>query len=79
MITIAGIYNDPTVPRFAIESIMFHEMLHIAIPPFQKNGRNVIHGSAFRQAEKTFPHYHTWRQWCAEQLPEIVRKRSRRK
>jgi|GEM_PF-637009 len=62
-ITIAGIYNRPDVPEFAMESIMYHEMLHIAIPPRRERGRNIIHGADFRKRERSFPHYEKWRQW----------------
>ncbi|MBN1306551.1 MAG: M48 family metallopeptidase [Chitinispirillaceae bacterium] len=67
-ITIAGVYNHPSVPRFAIESIMYHEMLHIHIPPRKEYGRTVMHGPDFRRLERAFPHYGAWRQWEKEQL-----------
>lgn len=62
-ITIAGTYNHPDVPRFAIEAIMFHEMLHIHIPPRKVHGRNSIHGPDFREKERAFPHYRKWVTW----------------
>ena len=77
-ITIAGTYDHPDVPRFAIESIMFHEMLHIRIPPRRENGRNIMHGTDFKTMEKSFPHYGIWRQWERECLPGIRRKLLRR-
>ncbi len=82
MITIAGVYDHPDVPRFAIESILYHEMLHIAIPPCKANGRNVIHGPAFRKAEQAFPHYRRWRDWERNEAPRLRRsllKRSKQK
>jgi hypothetical protein len=63
LISIARAYNRPDVPRFAIEAIMYHEMLHIAIPPFKRNLHNVIHGSEFKRAERSFPHFKEWRHW----------------
>jgi hypothetical protein len=74
LITIAGVYNHPEVPRFAIEAIMYHEMLHIAIPPHKNNGRNVIHGKEFKEREKIFSHYPEWRKWEREKLPWLARK-----
>jgi hypothetical protein len=75
LITIAGIYNHPQVPRFAIEAIMHHEMLHIAIPPYRKNGRMVIHGREFRETEERFTHFREWRTWERERLPFIMKRR----
>jgi len=78
-ITIAGIYNHPSVPRFAIEAIMYHEMLHIHIPPRLQNVRRVVHGSDFRTMEKAFPTYDKWRQWEREKVGGILRSLRRRK
>lgn len=74
LITIAGAYNHKDVPRFAIEGIMHHEMLHIAVPPYKKNSRHIIHGKEFKSAEKTFTYYNEWRNWEKESLGSIVRK-----
>jgi hypothetical protein len=78
LITIAGVYNLPNVPRYAIETIMHHEMLHIAVPPLRGNGRSVIHGSAFKTAEKKFKHYLEWRDWERTGLPLFTRRKWRR-
>lgn len=63
LITIAAMYDRPDVPRFAIEGIMYHEMLHIAVPPVKRNGRNVIHGADFRHRERLFPCRAQWLAW----------------
>lgn len=74
LITIAGVYNYKDIPRFAIEGIMHHEMLHIAIPPYKKNNRLVIHGREFRTAERQFAFHYEWRNWEKMSLGSIVRK-----
>jgi hypothetical protein len=81
LITIADIYNHPSIPQFAIESVMFHEMLHIAIPPYRKNGKNVIHGKEFKTAEKMFPLFEQWRAWENSDLRELLKviKKKKRK
>ena len=73
LITIAGVYNHPDVPRFAIEAVMYHEMLHIAVPPFRKNGRNVIHGSDFKNLEKKFEFFSEWHVWERLHLRKLAR------
>jgi hypothetical protein len=78
-ITIAGVYNHSEVPRFAIESIMYHEMLHIHIPPRRENGRSIMHGRDFKKLERAFPHYSAWRKWEREQLPLLLRQHHRRR
>ncbi len=79
LITIAGAYNHPDVPRFAIEAVVFHEMLHVHIPPSKRNGRNVIHGPVFKRAERALPHFKRWRAWERKCLAKIVRSMRRRK
>jgi hypothetical protein len=72
LITIAGAYNHPDVPRFAIEGVLFHEILHIVIPPFRRNDRRVIHGADFKKTEKQFPAFEQWRAWERDTLPHLV-------
>jgi hypothetical protein len=79
VITIAGIYDHPDVPRFALEAVMFHEMLHVALPPYMKNGRRIIHGPEFRNAQVRYPDYEPWRLWEKRDLPGIASAKKRKK
>jgi len=81
VITIAGCYDHEDIPRFALEAVMYHEMLHIKIPPRKVNGRNCIHGPDFKKAEQQFTHFKEWRMWEKEHLRKILlrRKLSRKK
>jgi hypothetical protein len=71
LISIAQTYNRADVPRFAIESIVFHEMLHIAVPPYKRGQQNVIHGVEFKRAERQFKFFKEWRRWEKEHLKSI--------
>lgn len=46
-----------SVPRFFLEYIVYHEMLHASLGMEEKNGRRVIHSSEFKRREKLFRHY----------------------
>jgi hypothetical protein len=63
LITIGAMYDRPGVPRFAVEGIMFHEMLHIAVPPVRRRCRNVVHGADFKKRERQFPWHAQWLAW----------------
>jgi len=63
LITIAGVYNHPDVPKFALDAVMYHEMLHIVVPPYKKNGRRVIHSPEFKRMERQFPFFEQWCEW----------------
>ena len=79
LITIAGAYNHPKVPGFAITGVIFHEMLHIVYPRYKKNGRNVIHGPEFRKAERMYPFRDKWYKWERENIYKIIRSLKRKR
>ena len=78
LITIAGAYNHPEVPEFAITGVIFHEMLHIVYPRYKKNDRNIIHGPEFKRAERRYPFRDKWYNWERENMYRIIRSLKRR-
>ena len=54
-IVISRIFDRPDVPRYAIEYLVFHEMLHLRHPVKLRGSRRSIHPRAFREEEKLFP------------------------
>ncbi len=79
LITIAGAYNHPKVPEFAIKGVLFHEMLHIGIPPYKKNGRNIMHGPEFKKGERLYKDLRKWLVWEKEEIHKIIRSLRRGK
>lgn len=65
--------DRPDVPRFFIEYIVFHEMLHQLFPSDRPDGRNVHHPRAFRERERAFPRYQTALAWEKEHLNQLLR------
>jgi len=45
------------VPRYVVEYVVFHEMLHIRFPVERRGHRKVVNSPEFRAAEKEFPQY----------------------
>ena len=78
LITVSGVYDSPQVPEYAIRGLVYHEMLHIAIPPRLVNSRRVIHGRDFKAAERKFPFYEQWVKWERENMWRLVRNAKRR-
>jgi hypothetical protein len=56
-ITISRALDSPRVPRYLVEYLVFHEMLHIRYPVEREGYRRVVHPRQFREAEKKFPRY----------------------
>jgi hypothetical protein len=47
--------DRPEVPEFYVAAVVFHEMLHQAVPAREANGRRVVHGREFRARERAYP------------------------
>ncbi len=60
------------VPRYVVESVVYHEMLHAAVPPAKKNGRRRIHTPEFRRRERLFPHYERAERWLDRNLTRLL-------
>jgi hypothetical protein len=56
-ISISRWLDSPAVPRYLVEYLVYHEMLHIRFPVVRHGHRRVVHPPEFVAAEKQFPHY----------------------
>jgi len=62
-ITVTRWLDRRRVPRYVVEYLVFHEMLHARFPVEHRNHRRVLHSKAFREAERGFPHYQRAIRW----------------
>ena len=54
-IVISRVFDHPRVPRYAVEYILFHEMLHLKHPVELRGSRRCVHSREFRAEENLFP------------------------
>jgi hypothetical protein len=54
-IVISRMFDHFAVPRYAVEYIVYHEMLHLKHPVKVRGGRRCVHSAEFRAEEKLFP------------------------
>jgi predicted metal-dependent hydrolase len=54
-IVISRIFDHPRVPRYVVEYIVFHEMLHLRHPVKLRGSRRCVHSKEFLAEEKLFP------------------------
>ena len=54
-IVVSRIFDHPRVPRFAVEYIVYHEMLHLKHPVRLRGSRRCVHSADFQAEEKLFP------------------------
>jgi hypothetical protein len=74
LIRIHPVLDRADVPRYFLESVVYHEMLHHhmgGVP--DRAGRTVYHTRAFRQAEARFPKYREALAWEKANLPKLLR------
>ena len=55
--------DDIRVPRYFVEYIVYHELLHALIPPVSRNGRRNFHPAKFQELEKKFTYYQQAREF----------------
>lgn len=56
VIVVSRIFDHPRVPRYALEYLVYHEMLHLKHPVKLRGSRRSVHGPEFHADEKLFPH-----------------------
>lgn len=54
-IVVSRIFDRAPVPRYAIEYLVYHEMLHLRHPVKLRGSRRLVHPPAFQEEEKLFP------------------------
>ncbi len=55
-IVVSRIFDHPRVPRYAIEYLVYHEMLHLRHPVKMRGMRRCVHGKEFQEDERLFPY-----------------------
>ena len=75
LIRLHGVLDQPGVPRYVIEAVVYHELLHADMPPVVHKGRRYFHTPEFRRRERLYRHLDKANGWIQEHLPELLRDR----
>ncbi len=68
-IRINRLMDDPEVPLYFLEFIVYHELLHAVCPSrIDAAGRCCFHTAEFRQKEKLFHHFEAAKEWEKKSL-----------
>ncbi len=54
-IIISRIFDHPAMPRYVVEYVVYHEMLHLKHPVKMRGSRRCVHPPEFQLEEKLFP------------------------
>jgi predicted metal-dependent hydrolase len=75
LIRLHPVLDQPEVPRYVLEAVVYHELLHADLPPVLLNGRRYFHTPEFRRRERLYRHLDKANRWIQEHLPELLRDR----
>lgn len=71
--------DRPEVPEFFVAFVVFHEMLHQAVPPRIIGGRRIAHTPEFRALEAAYPDYDRALAWESRNLSLLLGEGRRRR
>ena len=54
-IVVSRVFDRPSSPRYAIEYLLYHEMLHLKHPVKMQGVRRCVHSREFKAEERLFP------------------------
>ena len=76
-IAISKSLDSKNVPRYVVEYVVFHEMLHIAHPTKHVNGRRYNHTAAFKRDEEKFAHFEDAEKWIERNVRRLKKEAKR--
>jgi SprT-like family len=73
VIRINPLLDQPFVPLWFLQYILYHEMLHSVVPDEIVSGRRRVHTDEFNRRERKFRGYRRARRWEEENLARFLR------
>jgi hypothetical protein len=73
-VVISQVLDDPDVPEFVLDYVLYHELLHILHPVKMGSGtKRIVHSAAFKRDERKFPRWREGDEW----IRRLARRRGR--
>lgn len=73
LVRIHPVLDDDLVPAWFVRSVLFHELLHAAIPPHRDGaGRWIKHGPEFRRRERAFEDHGRAQTWLHANIRRLL-------
>jgi hypothetical protein len=73
IIRINPLLDQPFVPLWFLQYVLYHEMLHSVVPDEISGDRRRVHTEEFNRREREFPRYRRARRWEEENLARFLR------
>lgn len=74
MIFISSIFDDARVPKYAIENVIFHELLHAKHDVKYQRGeslRRTVHTQEFKKDERKYEHHYQAEEWIKKEMRKL--------
>ncbi len=75
LIRVHRVLDGPEVPRYVVEAVVYHELLHADMPPEVVNGRRHFHTPEFRRRERLYRNLGRAERWIGEHMAELLQAR----
>ncbi len=72
-IVVSKSLDTPNTPKYVVEFVVYHEMLHIFHPTIHRSGRRYNHTPAFRRDEKQFAYFVEAENWIERNIQNLRR------
>jgi hypothetical protein len=76
LIRLHRVLDHPDVPRYVVEAVVYHEMLHADMPPEVRGGKRFFHTPEFRRRERQYRNLTRAERWIGENMPALLRART---
>jgi len=70
--------DDEKVPKYVVEFVVYHEMLHIFHPTEHRGGRRYNHTPQFRRNERKYAYFTQAEDWIERNVKHLKRRAKRR-
>ncbi len=75
LIRIHPVLDNRWVPRYFVEYIVFHELLHHVVPAEKRHDRLILHSAGFLEREREFRQYERALEWERAHIDRLLRWR----
>jgi len=76
LVRIHPVLDHSSVPRYVVESVVYHEMLHADLPARRSpGGRRRLHPPEFRRREREYPEHERAERWISSNLERLAKRR----
>lgn len=75
LIRLHRVLDDPEIPRYVVEAVVYHELLHADMPPEVVNGRRHFHTPEFRKRERLYRNLGRAERWIGEHMADLLQAR----